>query len=507
MHRCILPCLLVTALGAGEAGPVRHVILLIGDGMNLAHEVAASRYRTGRDRALAFHALPYSTAVTTWDISTYDHHARIAGAPPFAEDGFDPRFGYDPAQGGAEPPLDDDPAKRAYYLPPAAKHPPATDSAAAATALATGRKTGYHNLSWRAGDPPDGAYATIADLARTSGRRIGVVSTVPLSHATPAAFVAHNQNRFNTGDRMPLADGATRTIDDEIIRSTRPDVAIAGGFPGGPPGKQSYLTWNLLDAARADPWWEVVLRADGAGDGAARLDAGVAAVLGAPVARGLLAIFGGRDGQFEVHRVADAPGTPAVSQGSPDNPGLAACTTAALRALTADGHSPRGCFAMIEQGDIDWSNHGNDFPHMIGGVLELADAVEAAIAFIERPDDAVDWGNTLLIVTADHSNSYMRLHRMLDRGDLPPVDAEGRPQDATWVSYGTDAHTNEPVMLYARGAGIDRLRDAEGIWYPGTRLIDNTQVFWAMADAMGLAVPAANGQHQRLRPAPVPATR
>ncbi|MGD8951724.1 MAG: hypothetical protein PVG62_13335, partial [Desulfobacterales bacterium] len=38
--------------------PIRHVILFIGDGMQMAHEVAAGRYLYGADDGLDFHRFP-----------------------------------------------------------------------------------------------------------------------------------------------------------------------------------------------------------------------------------------------------------------------------------------------------------------------------------------------------------------------------------------------------------------------------------------------------------------
>ncbi len=55
------------------------------------------------------------------------------------------------------------------------------------------------------------------------------------------------------------------------------------------------------------------------------------------------------------------------------------------------------------------------------------------------------------------------------------------------MSYGATNHTNEPVPLYAAGTAAAPLLSAvEGAWYPGTDLIDNTQLFHVMAAAAGL---------------------
>ena len=147
---------------------------------------------------------------------------------------------------------------------------------------------------------------------------------------------------------------------------------------------------------------------------------------------------------------------------------------------------------MIEQGDIDWANHANDFQRMIGTTWDLHTAVEAAIDFVNQPEDGIDWSNTLLIVTSDHSNSYMRLQAELMAGDLPAQEGTcgyGGPA-CTYpngeVSYRTTDHTNELVMLYAQGAfRISDFKKNEGRWYPCSRIIDNTQLYHIMAEAAG----------------------
>jgi Alkaline phosphatase len=105
-----------------------------------------------------------------------------------------------------------------------------TDSASSATAYSTGRKTDSGNISWLPGDPKDGRLRTIMeDYRDAKGAAIGVVSTVPFDHATPAAFMSHNMSRSNyyTGYRGYTGLG----LADEIILKVKPDVVIGGGPP------------------------------------------------------------------------------------------------------------------------------------------------------------------------------------------------------------------------------------------------------------------------------------
>jgi alkaline phosphatase len=153
---------------------------------------------------------------------------------------------------------------------------------------------------------------------------------------------------------------------------------------------------------------------------------------------------------------------------------------------------------MAEQGDIDWANHANDFQRMVGTTKDLHDGVQAVIDYVNQDGDDVDWSNTLLIVTADHSNSYMRNQSEMGAGDLPDQIGVGScgygGSSCTYpdgeVTYASTGHTNELVRLYATGTGIKKFHKYEGKWYPGTRILDNTQLFHMMMEAAGEPMPS-----------------
>lgn len=179
-----------------KAGVTRHqhVILVIGDGMHREHELATARFLTGTDVGLAFAdpaVMQHAALATTWDVTTYDRYASLAGRPPFDPTSFDPLLGYDPARGGAAPsPLD--PSGEGAYL-----NAKATDSASAGTALSTGRKTVDGNIAWLPGDQPGGALTTIAEELRARlGFAVDVVSTVPFSRGPlqgPGRLLRHDR--------------------------------------------------------------------------------------------------------------------------------------------------------------------------------------------------------------------------------------------------------------------------------------------------------------------------
>lgn len=459
---------------------VKHIIFFVGDGMQLEHEIAASRYLYGKDDGLSFHGLSVTGYVATWDVTTYNKYARSFGRSRYRAEGFNPLLGYDPTKGGTRPyPLQPTPSPE-YFLTRFGSKIPATDSAAAATAWATGCKTEDGNIAWLPGDPADGALKTIAErLREEKGFAIGVATTVPFSHATPAAFVSHNVSRKDY-----------HGIGHEIIRTFQPEVVIGGGFPGtlGTNGFR-YLAaedYRYLKADPASPY--VFTERTALTDGSLKLlEAALKAGKGG---KKLFGLFGGPKGNFESPMPHDLSGTPIVTRVTTENPLLSEATQAALKVLTQD---PDGFFLMVEQGDIDWANHANDFQRLIGTIWDLHEAVRTAVDYVNRPGDALDWSNTVLIVTSDHSNSYMRLHGTLGAGDLPRQEGTcsfGGPAclyPFGEVSYGTTDHTNELVMLYGHGAFLaSHLKRVEGSWYPGTRIIDNTQIYHLMASLSGM---------------------
>jgi len=473
----VAPC--VSAGHAKEGAPVaKHIILVVGDGMQPENEIAAGRYLTGTDYGLAFHAFPYRGIVATWDVTIY------SGQAPYNPSAINPKIGCDAARTGNAAASRRDTTRYICRTHQGAK-PHGADSASTATAWATGYKTDTGNIAWLPGDPDRGALKTIAELLRENrGYAIGIVTTVPFSDATPAAQVSHNKSRRNH-----------HAIADEIIRTARPEVVIGGGLPARNGAK--HMSMALYDEVRSGRIGDYVFveRKDGVDGGIALKEAAARAVA---QKKKLFGLFGGPGGHFEPPIPAD-DGTAAVARATIENPLLKDAMLAALEVL---GRSKKGFFLMVEQGDIDWANHANDYRWMIGAMWDLDEAVRAAIEFVDRPDDDITWENTLLIVTSDHVTGSMRLNdgKRLGKGRLPGQSPGLCPDKLAWcpgypggeVNYGSTGHSNDPVSLYARGDGrlTKHLRLFEGIWYPCTPLIDNTHLFHAMTNAAGIPQPS-----------------
>ena len=351
--------------------------------------------------------------------------------------------------------------------------------------MATGVKVGPGIIAWHVGDPVDGAIPSFGERFREEkGALLAVASTVPYNHATPAAWGGHSPSR---GDYPRLCES--------ILHEVKADVIIGGGHPLYYQGTQSgyvyqYITEDIyteMQANAPDADYVFVERTDGL-NGEDLLMEGFAAAKAE--GKKLFGLFGGAGGDFE----PPVPTGGGVSRATTENPLLHHVVTQTLDYLR-EMDEDKGFFALFEQGDIDWANHNNHYRMMIGTMWDLDEAVKAACSFVDQPGDDIDWDNTLLVVTSDHANSFMRLSDdvRLGQGELP----EQVPLGKTWqhgyrypggeVSYQSGGHTNEPVMLYAKGEAARLFRLYEGVWYPGTRLVDNTHLYEVCALAAGLA--------------------
>ncbi len=484
---------------AAEEAGAKHIILFVGDGMSIASETGASRYLYGTDDGLAWHHWSersdgWNGYVATWDVTAYNKYAQVKNLPAYSINNLDPMIGYDLAISGPAPyPRQpeytaNEGARSAYYLTKitynGATKEPATDSASAATAMACGYKTDDGNIAWLPGDPVTGSLTTIAERLRINlGFAIGAASTVPFSHATPASFISHNVHRDNY-----------HAIAREIIFTTTPELVIGGGYY---PSITTYISQTeYLSLTTGSTVFTYVGRQAGV-DGAVSLST-TAASVNFNTGGKLFGLFGGSGGNFEYFNVADAPGAPAVTRAVTENPTLPDIVNASLPLLSQD---PQGFFVLFEQGDIDWSNHKNNYATMIGGVWDLDRAVRTAEAYIDQPG-GIEWADTLVIVTADHSTGHLRLLTPLGMGDLPQqvwtdADGDGVVDDGEWgypnneIRYGSINHINELVDLQARGKGADLFEQYVGELYPNTRIVNNIRIY----DVMRRAAEEAGAKH------------
>jgi alkaline phosphatase len=243
-----------------------------------------------------------------------------------------------------------------------------TDSASAGTALASGKKTlsGVINLS------PDfsAKYTTIAELAKKMGKKIGIVTSVSLDHATPASFYAHQNSRSNMYE-----------IGIELASSGF-DFFGGGGFVS-PVSKKDPNALTVFDALAANGYTYVNTKA-----GFEALAPGMGKVVAVnPILDNSRAL------PYEIDRKNDEP----------NNISLAEFTRKGIEVIY-DASNPYGFFMAIEGGKIDWANHANDARSALDDTLAFDDAVAQAVAFYnQHPND------TLIIVTSDHDCGGMSL--------------------------------------------------------------------------------------------------
>lgn len=302
------------------AGP-RVVILMIGDGMGLEQVHAG---RLANDGALSFEEFPATGAMTT---RSADNEV--------------------------------------------------TDSAASATAMATGRKVDNYVVSQQT--PGSGVdQETILEAYQRCGRRVGMVTTSRVTHATPASFGAHHSTRWEE----PL-------IFEDYLTEQKIDLIVGGGLRGVDPSQILAAGFVLIRSA-AD-----------------------FLALTTPLTTPTMVLIG----NSHLPYVADEP---------QDGEGLAELSAKALDLLD-DGQS--AVFLMIEGARIDHAGHNNDFDRMWPEVTGFNRAIAAVAARYAGDDDY------LLFVTADHETGGLHdVRRNAETGVLEGSWTTGH-HTATPVGY------------------------------------------------------------------------
>lgn len=96
-----------------------------------------------------------------------------------------------------------------------------TDSASAATAMAAGIKTYNAAISV---DNDGSEVKTVLEAAKAAGKATGLVATSEITHATPASFGAHDENRQNM-------NAIANDYYDELINSEHKVDVLLGEEP------------------------------------------------------------------------------------------------------------------------------------------------------------------------------------------------------------------------------------------------------------------------------------
>ena len=237
----------------------------------------------------------------------------------------------------------------------------APDSASTATSIATGHKT--YSGSINVDETGTVEYETIAEqLKAQKGYEIGVITSVNLNHATPAAFYAHQASRNDYYE-----------IGLELVES----------------GFEYFAGGGLLKPTGADEDQEdLYALAEQAGYNVVKTQAEAEQVTEGPVIIVDEHLADGDAMAYELDRTDDMWS-------------LADHVSKGIEVLEQDED---GFFMMCEGGKIDWACHANDAGSSIHDTQALADAVQVAIDFAaEHPDE------TLILVTGDHETGGLTI--------------------------------------------------------------------------------------------------
>lgn len=282
-----------------------------------------------------------------------------------------------------------------------------TDSAAGATAIATGYLTKNKYISV---DTLGNNLYTIFEHAEILGLSTGLVVTGTVSHATPAAFVGHTNDRY---DQLSIALQMTEQ-DFEIV--------IGGGL-------KFFLPKNLL-GDRDD---NLTLTDKLIGKGYS-------------VAKNFDEFNSIPDSIKKIYALFEMDGLP---ESSKRNYTLGDLTKKAINRLKND---PDGFILMIEGSQIDWAAHDHKSTELINEMQDFSLAINAALNFAKAD------GNTLVVVTSDHETGGMSIIN----GSKDAVNLE--------LAYTTGGHTPSPIGIFAFGPGEELFKGIMNINHIGKKL-------------------------------------
>jgi alkaline phosphatase len=314
----VTACFVFSPLAAAAAQQARYVFIFIGDGMGVAQRSAAELYLAGsrgEDRPervkLMMNTFPAQGMNTTYDLTS--------------------------------------------VIP---------DSASTATAIATGFKTKSGVIGMDLTQKK--SYPNLSEAAKKKGWKVGILSSVSLDHATPAAFYAHVPHRGQMYDiSVQLANsGYDYFAGGKMLRPVDPKK------PEAP---------NALDIAQKNGYKVLLGRS-----GFEQIKPGMGKVIA-------------------MNEIVDKDGAMyyALDQnGDKNQVSLAEYTRKGIELL----YNPKGFLMMVEGGKIDWACHANDAAASIHDTLAFDEAVQEAVKFlIKHPRE------TLIVVTGDHETGGMTI--------------------------------------------------------------------------------------------------
>lgn len=233
-----------------------------------------------------------------------------------------------------------------------------TDSAAASSSWGGGMRVPNGALNVSANGEH---FLPIWQKFKKAGKKAGCVTTVPITHATPAGFCVNSESR---GSQAEIA---------EMYLELGFDVLMGGG--------NNYFAANKrkdqkdLYAAYAAKGYQVVQAKS--------------ALENCSNAKPILGVFDQDALPYYVDRNHD-------SQLQQEIPSLAEM---AQKAIDSMKDHDKGFVLQIESGKVDWAAHANDIAGLIHEQIQFDEAIKVAMDFAEKNQE------TLVIITTDHGNA------------------------------------------------------------------------------------------------------
>lgn len=282
-----------------------------------------------------------------------------------------------------------------------------TDSAASSSAWGGGVRVnnGVLNLG-----PKGEEYRPILQKFKDARKAVGCVTTVPITHATPAGFCVNSKSRSMEPialQYLPLQFDVMMGGGTEVFSSeTRSDKR------------------DLLQEFRAAGYQVATSRKE---------------MLATQKDRPVLGVFHENGLPYACDRKQSDELKKAV-------PTLAEMTQKAIELMQ---HNPSGFVLQVESGKVDWAAHANDIAGLIGEQLQFDEALKVAIEFAEKDK------NTLVVITTDHGNAS-------------PTMVYGSQANKNFDKIATFKQTNEWILNginknFTPAQIIERIEAAQGM--------------------------------------------
>lgn len=376
---CIMAIILMSSCtnnnGKKENMPPKYIFLFIGDGMSYNNVALAESYLSYKSGKLGGEQLLFTTFPEFGSATSHSANRRV------------------------------------------------TDSSASGTAISTGSKT---NNAMLGVDPEGNKLRSMSYDLHDMGYNVGIISSVPVNHATPASFYASKNSRYDY-----------YTITEQLPGSGFEYFAAAG-----------MINYYGDDDESPKDGADIMLEKQGVNVCFSIEEAKEAIKNG-----DMMLVCQPYNKNREASNYDAGGATPA------DHISLSKMLELGLERLTDE----KPFFIMCEGGEIDWAAHSQKTFPTVFSIIEFDNAISVAYEFYKaHPEE------TLIVVTADHGTG----------GSAFSEDPEWEALEKIWTESGcknelngqdnkkmneqynfdwsTRGHTGEPVPVYAVGKGAEK---------------------------------------------------